>query len=41
MRANNWTDEEGEKQYGYSFIVQGFRFGAPGRLKREKLAAAN
>jgi single-strand DNA-binding protein len=39
MRADNWTDKEGEKQYDYSFIVQNFRFGAPGRTKREQLAA--
>jgi single-strand DNA-binding protein len=39
IRANNWTDPDGEKQYDHSFIVQGFRFGAPGRMKREELAA--
>jgi len=39
IRANNWTDKEGEKQYDYSYIVQSFHFGAPGRLKREELAA--
>jgi single-strand DNA-binding protein len=36
IRANNWTDNKGEKQYDHSFIVQGFRFGAPGRLTREE-----
>jgi single-strand DNA-binding protein len=39
VRANNWTDREGEKQYDHSFVVQNFRFGAPGRAKREELAA--
>jgi len=39
VRSNNWTDKDGEKQYDYSFIVQNFRFGAPGKLKREELAA--
>jgi single-strand DNA-binding protein len=39
MRADNWTDKEGEKQYAYSFVVQNFRFGAPGKAKREQLAA--
>ncbi|HYL02782.1 MAG TPA: single-stranded DNA-binding protein [Steroidobacteraceae bacterium] len=39
IRASNWTDEQGEKQYDHSFIVQGFRFGAPGRAKREELEA--
>ncbi len=39
IRANNWTDKEGEKQYDYSFVVQNFRFGAPGRAKREELAS--
>ena len=37
VRANNWTDKNGEKQYDHSFIVDGFRFGAPGKLKREEL----
>jgi single-strand DNA-binding protein len=37
IRANNWTDPQGEKQYDYSFIVDGFRFGAPGRAKRDEL----
>jgi single-strand DNA-binding protein len=39
IRSNNWTDREGEKQYDYSYVVQNFRFGAPGKLKREQLAA--
>ena len=29
VRANNWTDKQGEKQYDHSFILDGFRFGAP------------
>jgi single-strand DNA-binding protein len=37
IRANNWTDEQGERQYDYSFVVDGFRFGAPGKAKREEL----
>jgi single-strand DNA-binding protein len=39
IRANNWTDKEGEKQYDHSFIIQNFRFGAPGKIRREELAA--
>jgi single-strand DNA-binding protein len=39
VRANNWTDKQGEKQYDHSFIVDGFRFGAPGKLKRDELDA--
>jgi single-strand DNA-binding protein len=39
VRASNWTDEQGEKQYDHSFVVQGFRFGAPGKLKREEREA--
>jgi single-strand DNA-binding protein len=39
VRSNNWTDKEGEKQYDHSFVVQNFRFGAPGKIKREELAA--
>ena len=36
IRANNWVDEQGEKQYDHSFVVEGFRFGAPGKIKREE-----
>jgi single-strand DNA-binding protein len=36
IRSNNWTDQQGEKQYDYSFVVEGFRFGAPGRAKRDE-----
>jgi single-strand DNA-binding protein len=39
VRANNWTDKQGEKQYDHSFVVEGFRFGAPGKIKREELGA--
>ncbi|NNM61469.1 MAG: single-stranded DNA-binding protein [Steroidobacteraceae bacterium] len=39
IRASNWTDRDGEKQYDHSFIVQSFKFGAPGKVKREELAA--
>lgn len=39
VRSSNWTDDQGEKQYDHSFIVQGFRFGAPGKIKREELDA--
>ena len=39
VRANNWTDKQGEKQYDHSFIVDGFRFGAPGPAKREEFEA--
>jgi len=37
MRSASWVKQD-EKHYGYSFIVQGFRFGAPGKAKREELA---
>ena len=39
VRSNNWTDKDGEKQYDYSFVIQNFRFGAPGKAKREELAS--
>jgi single-strand DNA-binding protein len=39
VRANNWIDKHGEKQYDHSFIVDRFRFGAPGKLKREEFDA--
>jgi single-strand DNA-binding protein len=38
VRSNNWTDKDGERQYDHSFVVQSFRFGAPGRVKREEFA---
>ena len=37
MRSNNWADQQGEKQYDYSFVVETFRFGAPGKARREEL----
>ena len=37
IRSSNWTDEQGERQYDHSFVVDGFRFGAPGRSKRGEL----
>lgn len=39
VRGNTWIDKDGEKHYDHSFVIQGFRFGAPGRAKREELAA--
>ena len=38
VRSNNWTDKDGEQHFDHSCIVQSFRFGAPGRAKREELA---
>jgi single-strand DNA-binding protein len=38
IRSNNWTDKEGENHYDHSFVAQSFRFGAPGKVKREELA---
>jgi single-strand DNA-binding protein len=39
VRANNWVDKQGEKQYDHTFVVDNFRFGAPGKLKREEFEA--
>jgi single-strand DNA-binding protein len=38
VRSNIWTDKQGERQHDHSFVVQGFRFGAPGRAKRDELS---
>jgi len=38
IRANNWTDADGEAKYDHSFVAQSFRLGAPGKAKREELA---
>ena len=39
VRADNWVDKDGERHYDYNFVVQGFRFGAPGKAKREERAS--
>jgi single-strand DNA-binding protein len=39
IRANNWTDKDGTIQYDHTFVIQDFRFGAPGKLRRAELAA--
>src|ERR1700758_5595772 len=39
VRANNWTDKQGERQFEHSFIVRGFRFGASAKTKREEREA--
>jgi single-stranded DNA-binding protein len=36
VRANTWTDKQGEKQFDHDFVVQGLRWGAPGKAKREE-----
>jgi single-strand DNA-binding protein len=38
VRSSNWTDKEGELHFDHSFVVDSFRFGAPGKAKREELA---
>jgi len=38
VKANNWTDKQGEKKYDLDFVVQGFKFGAPGKVKREEFS---
>ena len=40
VRADNWTDKDGERHYEHNFVVQGFRFGAPGRAKSAELQAS-
>lgn len=34
---NNYKDKAGEDNYGFEFIVEDFKFGAPGAAKRELL----
>ncbi len=36
IRQNNWTDKNGQKRYGHSYQVEGFRFGRQGRTSRGK-----
>jgi single-stranded DNA-binding protein len=39
LRTGQSVDKHGERQFEHSFIVQGFRFGAPGKLSRHELEA--
>jgi single-strand DNA-binding protein len=36
VESNNWIDKQGGKQYDHSFVLDSFRFGAPGPAKREE-----
>lgn len=37
IRNSNFTDGAGVERYGYEFIMDSFRFGAPGSVKRAEL----
>jgi len=37
VRSKNSSDKDGKRQYDHDFVVQGFRFGAPGKVKRLEL----
>jgi single-strand DNA-binding protein len=39
VEANNWVDKQGGKQYDHAFVLDSFRFGAPGPAKREEFEA--
>jgi len=39
VESNNWIDKQGGKQYDHSFVLDSFRFGAPGPAKREEFDA--
>lgn len=41
VRTGQYIDKHGEKQVEHSFVVQGFRFGAPGKVKRQELLEAS
>ncbi|MCK9468059.1 MAG: single-stranded DNA-binding protein [Porticoccaceae bacterium] len=36
---NNTYQKDGEDVYGYNFILEDFKFGAPGKDKREQMAS--
>jgi single-strand DNA-binding protein len=38
VRANIWSDKQGEKQNDQTYVVTGFRFGAPGRTRQQSLS---
>lgn len=37
VENNNYTDKDGDEQYGFNFIVDDFEFGSPGEEKRSLL----
>lgn len=39
VRAGNRMNVNGQRRYEYSYVVQGFRFGAPGKLKRAQIGS--
>jgi single-strand DNA-binding protein len=39
MQNNTWKDKNDATHYDHSFVVEGFRFGAPGKIKREEFAS--
>ena len=39
VESDNWVDKQGGKQYDHSFVLDSFRFGAPGPAKREEFDA--
>ncbi len=41
IENNNYTDKEGQEVYGYSFLLDEFTFGAPGKEKRSELGQAS
>jgi single-strand DNA-binding protein len=38
IEANNY-EQKGETRYDYSYVIDSFKFGAPGKVKREELAS--
>jgi len=41
VRNSNYVDKHGNQHFANDFIAYAFRFGRPGRVRREALAAAN
>lgn len=39
VESNNY-ERKGETVYDYSYVIDSFKFGAPGKIKREELASA-
>jgi len=38
IESNNY-EQKGETVYDYSYVIDSFKFGAPGKQKREELAS--
>jgi single-strand DNA-binding protein len=41
LKNNYWTDSKEQRHYDNDLVITGFRFGAPGQIKRAELESRN